>query len=286
MHKLTIFTPTYNRAKLLPRLYDSLMNQSCLDFEWLIVDDGSTDNTKELVEHWIFENKINIRYFRQENRGKYVAHNLGVINCVTDYFVCLDSDDWLTENAVEVILNALLQNQSTEIAGLIAYKKILNIAGKRFPSNMTFTSLNKLYQAGFKGDASLIIRTSVLRDYLFPESKEKFFPEQYVYDLIDQHYTLFLLRETVMICEYQNDGYTSNIHGVLKNSPNNYIQTLNQRLEFDDCIKEKCKDTIRYIAISMASHKKKYILESKYLYLTILLLPFGWLFKKLKYDRK
>lgn len=286
MHKLTVFTPTYNRAKLLPKLYDSLLNQSCLDFEWLIVDDGSTDNTKELVEQWITENKIYIRYFRQENKGKYIAHNLGVINCITDYFICVDSDDWLVEKAIEVILNTLSHNQSTNIAGLIAYIKITNIIGKQFPSGMTYSSLSKLYQFGFKGDAALVIKTNILQESLFPESKEKFCPEQYIYDLIDQNYTYFLLREIIMVREYLQDGYTSHIHEVLKQSPNNYILTLNQRLKFDDCYKEKCKDTIRYIAISMASHKKKYIIESKYPYLTILLLPFGWLFKKLKYDRK
>lgn len=93
---LTIFTPTFNRAELLKRVYDSLLRQREKNFSWLIVDDGSTDNTKEVVEEWLREGRINIQYEYQENGGKMRAHNQGVNLCNTELFLCLDSDDFLT----------------------------------------------------------------------------------------------------------------------------------------------------------------------------------------------
>ena len=102
---LTVCTPTYNRAHTLPRLYESLVRQTSQDFEWLVVDDGSTDNTRELVDGWVAEGRIRIRYVYKENGGKPSAHNLGVRMAAGELFFCVDSDDYLTDNAVEVIRN-------------------------------------------------------------------------------------------------------------------------------------------------------------------------------------
>src|SRR5699024_7599204 len=107
---LTIFTPTYNRAYILPKLYNSLVEQSNKDFVWLIVDDGSTDNTKKLVFTWIRENKISIKYYYQKNQGKSIAHNKGVKETDTELFSCVDSDDYLTKDCVEVVMNTWNNN--------------------------------------------------------------------------------------------------------------------------------------------------------------------------------
>ena len=101
---LTIFTPAFNRAYTLEKLYNSLLVQTSKDFEWLIVDDGSTDNTEELVSDWIEEGKIKIRYYYQKNSGKQVAMNLGAEKCITELFDCVDSDDYLLPDAVEAML--------------------------------------------------------------------------------------------------------------------------------------------------------------------------------------
>lgn len=100
---ITIFTPTYNRANTLPRLYHSLCNENYQNFIWLIVDDGSTDNTRNLIDKWKGENRIPIKYYYQKNQGKAAAHNIGVQNAKTELFVCTDSDDWLKRNATERI---------------------------------------------------------------------------------------------------------------------------------------------------------------------------------------
>ena len=101
---ITIFTPTYNRANFLPRLYESLKRQTRKDFVWLVVDDGSIDNTRDLIKSWMGEHIIDIRYIFKENGGKMRAHNVGVQECETELFMCLDSDDYLTDNALERVV--------------------------------------------------------------------------------------------------------------------------------------------------------------------------------------
>jgi glycosyltransferase involved in cell wall biosynthesis len=105
-HKITVFTPTYNRAYILDRVYKSLINQTNKSFVWLIVDDGSTDNTESLVKKWIKEDKIEIKYYKQKNGGKQRAHNKAVKLTDTDLFICLDSDDYFTKDAIEILLNS------------------------------------------------------------------------------------------------------------------------------------------------------------------------------------
>ena len=126
MKRLTIFTPTYNRAYILPQLYDSLCEQTCQDFEWLIVDDGSTDNTWELIEKWMHEERVEIRYFFQENSGKMMAHNKAVQDSKSELFMWVDSDDYLCSAQVvgEVISYWDCHNKESkdDICGIIAYK--------------------------------------------------------------------------------------------------------------------------------------------------------------------
>ena len=119
---ITVFTPAYNRANLLDRLYASLVNQQCKDFEWLIVDDGSSDNTKDVVNSFIQDNKIDIRYIYQDNKGKHVAFNTGVKNANGNLFFCVDSDDFLSDNCISDIVECSECVSNDNIAGIIAKK--------------------------------------------------------------------------------------------------------------------------------------------------------------------
>lgn len=101
MKTLTVFTPTYNRAHTLGRTYESLLRQTDQDFEWLVIDDGSTDNTRRLVQGWIAEDKIPIRYIHKENGGLYTGYNTAYANIETELCVCIDSDDYMPDDAVE-----------------------------------------------------------------------------------------------------------------------------------------------------------------------------------------
>ena len=145
---LTVLTPTYNRGYILPQCYKSLLKQTSKEFIWVIIDDGSTDNTRELVEEWIKENQIEIRYYYQENKGMHGAHNKAYEVIDTEINVCIDSDDYMTDDAVEFILKFWKENKEESIygfAGLDIYKNG-KVIGKRFPENLKKTKYFDLYK--------------------------------------------------------------------------------------------------------------------------------------------
>ena len=213
MKQLTIFTPTYNRAYSLPRLYDSLLKQDTSLFKWLIVDDGSTDNTKELVDGWISEGKLEIKYMYQKNAGKMAAHNLGVKECDTELFLCCDSDDWMAENSIKPALDFWNAYQK-ELSGMVGprdNKKSDTDTLETLPKNEKTDTLSGLYKKGYFGETALFFKTSVIRQYPFPViDGEKFIPEGYVYRQLDDKYELLIYPTYCMDCEYQPDGYTNN----------------------------------------------------------------------------
>ena len=236
MKQLTIFTPTYNRAYSLPRLYDSLLKQDTSLFKWLIVDDGSTDNTKELVDGWIREGKLEIKYMYQKNAGKMAAHNLGVKECDTELFLCCDSDDWMAENSIKTALDFWNAYQK-ELSGMVGpkrlhQKELSGMVGPRdnkksetnsletLPKNEKTDTLSGLYKKGYFGETALFFKTSVIRQYPFPViDGEKFIPEGYVYRQLDDKYELLIYPAYCMDCEYQEDGYTNNGLKLRVNNP-------------------------------------------------------------------
>ena len=208
---LTVFTPAYNRAHTLPRTYESLCRQKCKQFIWLIVDDGSTDNTAELVKGWqSHSNGFPIRYIYKENGGMHTAHNTAYDNIDTELNVCIDSDDMLADNAVELILNKWHEVKDKGFAGIIGLDADFNgnIIGKSFPQDMTETTLSGYYAAGGSGDKKLVYRTDVIKAYPpYPVfSGEKYVALAYKYLLIDQDYKLAVLNQTLCNVEYQPDG--------------------------------------------------------------------------------
>lgn len=268
---LTVFTPTYNRKKTLVRLYHSLLNQTCKNFEWLIVDDGSIDGTTELVQSYIEENEIIIRYIFQKNAGKMQAHNNGVKNANGDFFVCVDSDDYLVDDAVEIIL-ANINNVPTNCAGIIAMKGAdfnTPIKGKFMP-HIDVSSLGGLYDSGYEGDTTIIFATSVILKFPFPKiSGEKFIPEAYIYDQIDIQYKYKILNKVLTICEYRNDGYTNSVSKLIYKNPNGWLLWYNQSMKFKKKIKDKFLFAIRYVSVAIIAGKKHYIKSSNSKFLAI-----------------
>lgn len=239
---LTIFTPTYNRAYILPKLYESLCRQSCDDFVWSIVDDGSTDNTEELVRGWIDDNKIEIKYLRQENGGKMRAHNRGVERCGTPLFVCVDSDDYMTDTAVEEILDFWHNNYHGEenICGMIANRAMIYAENGIPTESVTlppiksccFRDLGTKYS--HRGETSVVYLTDLIKKYPFPEIPgEKFITEAFVYDQIDYSgYQYILNGKPVVICEYRSDGYTMNSLMLFHSAPTGWAMFYNQKVKF------------------------------------------------------
>ena len=264
---LTVCTPTYNRAHTLPRLYESLTRQTSQDFEWLVVDDGSVDSTRELVDGWIAEGRIRIRYVYKENGGKPSAHNLGVRMAAGELFFCVDSDDYLTDNAVELILSAW-ERAGENSVGIIAYKVltdgkcVTDIADKTVTA---FTLKDGYDNHGLVGDTALIFKSEVIGKFEFPSFEgEKFIPEGYLYDKIDTCGKLTVLRENVYVCEYLGDGYTANMKRILYKNPQGYFAYIENRLRIDRGIKHKFLDSVRYMAMAIAHKKPRKIRDAVY----------------------
>lgn len=261
MKLITVFTPTYNRAYTLDKLYKSLCEQTVNDFVWLVVDDGSIDDTESLVKKWIDERCIDIIYYKQENRGKMVAHNLGVRLCSTELFVCVDSDDFLATDSIEKICSFWKKNKNHDVAGIIAYRAVKKendfLVEKEFPS-LDPSTLHSLYENGFQGDTTLIFKTEVIKEYPFPEIEgEKFITEAYSYDQIDQKYKYLLLNSPLTLCEYRPDGYTCNTSRLYFNNPKGCALYYNQLLKLYPLKGlKKMKVLMRYIAFSRIGKNK------------------------------
>lgn len=241
---LTIFTPTYNRGHLLNRIYQSLLEQECLDFEWLIVDDGSTDDTELIVKSFIDENKINIRYIYKENGGKHTAHNSAVINADGEMFLCLDSDDQLAPNAVKIINQAKSRIQDND-CGFIGYKQ--DTTGKLLSSKLAdneniHCGLFRLTKnQNISGEFAFVFLTEILKKYLFPVfESERFIGECILYDKLElEGYTLCPLGQVIELCEYQSDGLSNNLNAVMKKNPAGYCLYYMQRIDMQDSLKNR-----------------------------------------------
>lgn len=211
--KLTIFTPTYNRAYLLPKLFESLQRQTAKDFEWLIVDDGSSDDTQKLINVLSNEASFKIQYFYQENQGKHVAINTALRNITTPFFTTVDSDDFLKDNAVETIFNKLpLIDRSQDIVALASPIKILhqNTESKKITKDTIATTYEMIYKHNVHGEATLIFKTELAKRFEYPAfSGEKFMLESVVFNRMDKMYKFLYIPESIVNAEYIPDGLTA-----------------------------------------------------------------------------
>ena len=222
--KFTIFTPTFNRKELLEKLYKSLQKQTFKDFEWLIVDDGSADGTKEKVEEFLSEKKLDIKYYFKENGGKQRAYNFATDKANGELFICLDSDDEYVENGLETILKYWKKyEKNSNIAGM-GYLSIYpnrEVIGSSFPEKeMVSTQFDIYNKYGVKGDKGLMFRTEIIKKYKFPVfDDEKFITEAVVYNRICEKYKMVYVNEKIEIKEYQEDGLTAKYNNLLLRNP-------------------------------------------------------------------
>lgn len=210
-----------------------MVKQKNKDFKWLIVDDGSTDGTNELIEKYKSEGKISITYVFQENSGKHVAHNLGVKLCDTELFFCVDSDDYLPPNSIEDILQTWNTRRELDSIGIIALKSDSTgrLMSNKMPDNITSSTLSILHnEYGQEGETALVFVTKVLKRNLFPLFEgEKFLSEEVVYNELDKIGSLILLDKVVYIAEYLDDGITKNYIKNWKRAPKGVLLLLKSR---------------------------------------------------------
>ena len=277
---LTVFTPAYNRAHTLPRTYQSLLNQDCKEFIWLIVDDGSTDETAELVRSWqTRDNGFEIQYVYKENGGMHTAHNTAYENIQTELNVCIDSDDCLAEGAVKKILDMRDKVRDKGYAGLIGLDADFQgeIIGQGFRSNLKETTLSAYYAAGGAGDKKLVYRTDIINQYPpYPVFEgEKYVALAYKYRLIDQEYKLAVLDEVLCNVEYQEDGSSGTMWKQYLKSPKGFAFWRKICMQYPMSKKRLFVDCVHYVSSSILAHNKKFIAESPKRVLTVLAIPFG-----------
>lgn len=280
MSTLTIFTPAYNRAHTLSRTYQSLLNQKNKDFVWLIVDDGSIDNTEELVNDWIKrDNGFVIEYIKKKNGGMHTAHNTAYQNIHTELNICIDSDDCLADNAVNIILEKWEQVKDRGYAGIIGLDADLDgkIIGKSFPENMTETTLSGYYAQGGSGDKKLVYKTEIVRKY--PEypvfEDEKYVALAYLYRLIDQEYSLAVLDKVLCNVEYQNNGSSATMFTQYIKNPKGFAFWRKICMKYPESKKRLLIDNIHYVSSSLLSKNRKFVQESPTKFLTVISIPLG-----------
>lgn len=236
---ITVFTPTYNRAYIIKNLYESLKAQTDFDFEWLIVDDGSTDNTEQLIDEFIKKhNRFQIRYYKKENGGKHTAINKGLELAEGEMFFIVDSDDCLLSNAISKIKeweNGI--NEKEKFAGVSGNKgyseeKLVGSTFKGEYVDATSLERNKL---NINGDKAEVFYTALLRKYKFPEFKgEKFLTEDVVWSRIaNDGYKIRWFNEIIYTCRYRDDGLFVQYNKLLASNPKGFALYVNQKIKFN-----------------------------------------------------
>lgn len=282
--QLTVFTPSYNRAKLLSRCYEGMKSQTNKSFIWMIIDDGSTDNTRELVKKWMQEeSEFEIQYFYKENGGLHTAYNKAIENISTDLCVCIDSDDWMPDDAVEKIVDFWKQNGTQEYAGIVGLDYTENgiIVGDLLPNIKSINLIDLLIgkYSIRNGDRTNVLRTELYKKFApMKEFKgEKNFNPHYMHLQISQEYDFLVMNENLRFVEYQSEGMSNSIIKQYKNSPNSFFEIRKLYLSFDNApIKFKIRNTIHWISSSILSHRiGNMIKENPHKIITILCIPLG-----------
>ena len=276
---ITIFTPLFNRAHLLGKIYESLYNQTYKEFEWIIVDDGSNDNSKEVVNHFKeSHSNFAIHYFYQTNGGKHRAINHGVKEANGELFLILDSDDSLPPNAIETILRYYQQIKDDAsfggVAGYMAHHDRAIIGHCSTKGVVDANSLDYRYQYGATGDMCEVFKTSVLKEFPFPEIEgEKFVPEALVWNRIAQKYKLRWFQEVIYYRDYLEGGLTDKIVKIRMKSPIASTTCYQELCSFKVPLKVKIRSAINYWRFRLCGSPHKFPpLPLKWLWT----MPIGW----------
>ena len=284
---ITIFTPTYNRAHTLPRLYESLQQQTDCDFEWVVINDGSTDNTKHLFAQWMKEeNKFPIEYHETSNGGKQRAINEALRIARGEYFFIVDSDDYLLPEATLFIKKAFetlpKEDSFIGISGikggfdekpLFHNKNNIPVGGYIDANNL------EREKYGLLADMAEVFFTDKLKKYNFPVwEDETFTPEAVIWNQMAlDGYQLRWFNKVIYLCEYQPDGLTNSSWKLLKKNPMGYAMLFNTQLKSAKGLKAKVNLTLQFISCCCLAKEYKYVNYCNALFLSYLLFPLGWI---------
>lgn len=272
---------------MLSDCYNSLLKQTNQSFIWMIIDDGSTDDTEELVQQWINEKRLDIQYIKKKNGGKASAINLSLEKCETELWLCLDSDDYLTNNCIELIEKHYASiKEKEDVCGFLSLRvgKDGNPINqqKRIPKEVTYATLKHIrYKLNIETEYVMVLKSNVIKQYPYPIiENETFMPWSYVFNQIDLRYTYKILHENLMVGEYISSGMTKNKNNIIKNNPKSYHLFNKQRIELAPSFKWKIKAVLLYGTGPFLDKDLSFlscVKHSPTSVLTILLFPFSWL---------
>jgi glycosyltransferase involved in cell wall biosynthesis len=261
---ITVLTATYNRASTLPRLFESLCAQSSLEFEWLIVDDGSVDETEEILRDYSSRAPFEVRVIQQLNGGKHVALNTGAAHANRPWLFIVDSDDALVSTAIQTISDAIPSADSAKAAGMCYRKAYFDMRLVGLQTNdIAYPRLMSPTSAGhfFKGDLAYIFRTELLAKHKFPVySGEKFVPELYIWNKVGDEGGVITFGDAIVyLCDYLDDGYSKNFLSNLKKNPNGFFVFYWSQISREQNYAYKAKYFIRSVQCCF------YILRNRFL---------------------
>lgn len=293
---ITILTPTYNRAHTLKRLYESLEQQSNKHFKWLIIDDGSTDETYELVQSLKKGSKLDIIYIYKENGGKHTAINEGMKIIDTPLTFIVDSDDYLDKDAIKEIYKYWSKyKDDMKLVSMWFLQQYSNgeIIGDKFPKDeFVSTYVDVMINSGLKGDKKAVYRTYIRKKYPFPEFKnERFIAESTIHKRANNGYKAVFINKPIYISDYLEDGLTKKGLSMRLKNPLGGMENSKEFLTKDVCLKVRLKKMILYIVYGIiARYKiKEIIFSNRYPLMAILCMPLSfslYIYWKIKYLNK
>lgn len=288
--RLTVFTPTYNRAHLLERCYQSLTRQTDKRFCWLVIDDGSTDNTTELVKKWIGqEQDFDICYYKKNNGGLHTAYNTAIEHLNTELAVCVDSDDFLPDDAVAIIIGFWERNADNRYAGITGLDFDANTdqnIGGFYPNNQKSINLIDVLVGRYPsvyGDKKHVVRSELYKQVAPMKSfeGEKNFNPHYLHLEISRCFDFLILNKNICYVEYQENGMTNSMYWQYFNSPNSFAEIRLQHLSFDNIpLAFKIKNCIHYDSSCILAKRKQFIRQCPCKFTSALCLPLGFVLSK------
>lgn len=283
MEKLTYFTPSYNRAAFLPQAYEALKRQTCKDFVWMIIDDGSTDNTKEVVAPWLNESEFRVEYHYKQNGGLQTAYVEALKHITTELCMCVDSDDYLTDNATEILLSFWEEHGSDDYAGIVSLDCYPNgnMVGGYFPYGLrtvNFKQTRKGNHGRDENDVAMLYRTKAYEittpARTYPGEVSLNAERQFLQ--IAEKYDFLILNRPTVVVNYQPDGMTGNIFKSYFRSPNCYVDYRLQILGTNGFgLKKYIQTAVHYIAECKIAKRKVFNKDLKRGWIVVAAYPVG-----------
>ena len=281
MKQITVFTPTYNRAYILSQLYKSLLNQTNKNFIWLVIDDGSIDNTRELVAKWKIEAPFKIDYVFKENGGMHTAHNLAYSLIETELNVCIDSDDSLPSDAIKIILDIWNKiDNKNSFSGIVGLDADMDgkIIGTEMPIDIKNGSYYDLYKK-VTGDKKFVLNTKLAKKYAkYPEyPNEKLVPLGILYIMMGKDNPFIFVNKVLCLVDYQSDGSSNGIFKQYANSPKGFAYARNIGKMYNNSFFYNVRNSIHIVSSAIFAKESSIISKGPKIYFNYLVIPFGFI---------